>query len=246
MKPFCLYKLLFYFLVLDGLRVFASLNMTSTFVLRLIMKLPLSLQCLFGSMAVVLLLGWLACMNLTSSWITRYFFISNTKSVDKVLQLQGGRCDSKLPPRSMGGAQPWFWQGFRKSRIEGPGLSLSVYTQFPFVEGPGLSFSLPNSPLLRDHCDNCSSHEIPVGTKDYFTFRCSLYSGSRTTLHILEEILRRSPFGARALELGDHFDYTKIGNLLRAGDQLDHRTKNVIIGIMKQDHNFNHHHFSDS
>ena len=49
-------------------------------------------------------------------------------------QLQGGRCDSKLPPRSLGGAQPWFWQGFRKSRIEGPGLSLS----------------LPNTPLLRD------------------------------------------------------------------------------------------------
>ena len=51
-------------------------------------------------------------------------------------QLQGGRCDSKLPPRSLGGAQPWFWQGFGKSRIEGPGLSWSV----------------PNSPFLRDQC----------------------------------------------------------------------------------------------
>ena len=81
LKPFCLYKL-FSFLELDGRRVFTSLNMNMTlsFEFRFILKLPLPLQCLFGSMAVVLLLGWLACMNLTSSWTTRYIYYFKHKS----------------------------------------------------------------------------------------------------------------------------------------------------------------------
>ena len=55
-------------------------------------------------------------------------------------QLQGGRCDSELPPWSLGGAQPWFWQGFRKSRIEGPGWSQYL--------------CIPVSPFLIDQFDN--------------------------------------------------------------------------------------------
>ena len=55
-------------------------------------------------------------------------------------QLQGGRCDSELPPRSLGGAQPGFWQGFRKSRIEGPGWSQYL--------------CIPVSPFLIDQFDN--------------------------------------------------------------------------------------------
>ena len=109
---------------------------------------------------------------------------------------------------------PWGELSLDSGRVSGnQGLRDQVchhlYTQLPFVEGPGLSISLPNSPLLRDQCDNqnyCSSHSNTSG----FTFRCWLYSGSGTTLHILEEIPRRSPFGARALELGGHFDYNKL------------------------------------
>ena len=138
LKPFYLYKQ-FSFLVLDGLRVFASLNMTLPFELRLTLKFPLSFQYLFGSMAVVLLLGWLACMNLTSSWTTRYFFYFKHKIWGKSIAKINYKVVVVTVNYRLG---PWGELSLDSGRVSGnQGLRDQVclfpnYTQFPLVEGP--------------------------------------------------------------------------------------------------------------